>query len=227
MMDAAVVAQLRRSIEREYFSQKVPLVCTPVVLLIARLFFLFSDVFFVFLNGVSVETCPRKQVARKGEEDTPPIPQPSGSFPLAVGSLESTAARGYFESMYAIDCLDIHGHWTVSTRENVGLNVGFPRNRKDISTVYIISASGICCATQIVAAGAATVVGSVHEGPEGGVFGATSGKVVKMFAIGLGSGFLAGVFGVGGGVVTVPALSLATDLGHKEVGFLFLCFVGG
>ncbi|CAM9222789.1 unnamed protein product, partial [Pylaiella littoralis] len=44
-----------------------------------------------------------------------------------------------------------------------------------------------------------------------------SGKVVKMFAIGAGSGFLAGVFGVGGGILTVPAISLATDLGHKEV----------
>ena len=42
-------------------------------------------------------------------------------------------------------------------------------------------------------------------------------KLPKMFTIGLGSGFLAGVFGVGGGVVTVPAISLATDLGHKEV----------
>lgn len=42
-------------------------------------------------------------------------------------------------------------------------------------------------------------------------------KLPRMFAIGIGSGFLAGVFGVGGGVVTVPAISLATDLGHKEV----------
>lgn len=41
--------------------------------------------------------------------------------------------------------------------------------------------------------------------------------VLKMSAIGLGSGFLAGVFGVGGGVVTVPAISLTTDLSHKEV----------
>lgn len=44
-----------------------------------------------------------------------------------------------------------------------------------------------------------------------------AGKVVKMFAIGAGSGFLAGVFGVGGGILTVPSISLATDLGHKEV----------
>lgn len=42
-------------------------------------------------------------------------------------------------------------------------------------------------------------------------------KLPRMFAIGIGSGFLAGVFGVGGGVVTVPAISLATDMGHKEV----------
>lgn len=42
-------------------------------------------------------------------------------------------------------------------------------------------------------------------------------KLPRMLAIGIGSGFLAGVFGVGGGVVTVPAISLATDLGHKEV----------
>lgn len=55
-------------------------------------------------------------------------------------------------------------------------------------------------------------VGDAKEGPS------SSGlkKVLKMFAIGLGSGFLAGVFGVGGGVVTVPAISLATDLSHKE-----------
>ena len=38
-----------------------------------------------------------------------------------------------------------------------------------------------------------------------------------MFAIGAGSGFLAGIFGVGGGILTVPSISLATDLGHKEV----------
>lgn len=42
-------------------------------------------------------------------------------------------------------------------------------------------------------------------------------RIVKIGGIGLGSGFLAGVFGVGGGVVTVPAMSLATDLDHKKV----------
>ena len=34
--------------------------------------------------------------------------------------------------------------------------------------------------------------------------------------IGLGSGFLAGLFGVGGGAVVVPALSVATDLSHYQ-----------
>ena len=72
------------------------------------------------------------------------------------------------------------------------------------------------------------MVGGVHEGQDGGMVGPTSGKkVVRMFAIGLGSGFLAGVFGVGGGVVTVPALSLATDLGHKEVSPIVCVIVGG
>lgn len=35
-------------------------------------------------------------------------------------------------------------------------------------------------------------------------------------AIGLCSGFLAGVFGVGGGVIVVPALALATDMNHYQ-----------
>ncbi|CAM9661364.1 unnamed protein product [Ectocarpus sp. 12 AP-2014] len=47
--------------------------------------------------------------------------------------------------------------------------------------------------------------------------GASSERVTTMLAIGAGSGFLAGVFGVGGGVLTVPSVSLATDLGHKKV----------
>lgn len=34
--------------------------------------------------------------------------------------------------------------------------------------------------------------------------------------IGLASGFLAGVFGVGGGVVVVPALAIATDMNHYQ-----------
>lgn len=52
---------------------------------------------------------------------------------------------------------------------------------------------------------------------DGGVMPGLAGAL-RMCGIGLGSGFLAGVFGVGGGVVTVPAISLATDLSHKEVG---------
>lgn len=59
---------------------------------------------------------------------------------------------------------------------------------------------------------------STEVSEEGGVLsGMGSEKVGKMFAIGAGSGFLAGVFGVGGGILTVPSVSLATDLGHKEV----------
>ncbi|CAM9462111.1 unnamed protein product, partial [Choristocarpus tenellus] len=41
--------------------------------------------------------------------------------------------------------------------------------------------------------------------------------ITRMGTIGLGSGLLAGMFGIGGGVVTVPAITFATDLGHKEV----------
>jgi uncharacterized membrane protein YfcA len=41
--------------------------------------------------------------------------------------------------------------------------------------------------------------------------------------IGLGSGFLAGLFGVGGGAVVVPALTLATDMNHYEALGTSLC----
>ncbi|CAN0270287.1 unnamed protein product [Ectocarpus fasciculatus] len=54
-------------------------------------------------------------------------------------------------------------------------------------------------------------------GESAGVPGVSSERVTTMLAIGAGSGFLAGVFGVGGGVLTVPSVSLATDLGHKKV----------
>ncbi|CAM9618716.1 unnamed protein product, partial [Phaeothamnion confervicola] len=39
---------------------------------------------------------------------------------------------------------------------------------------------------------------------------------VRMVFIGLGSGLLAGVFGVGGGVINIPAVALATDLSHLQ-----------
>ena len=41
--------------------------------------------------------------------------------------------------------------------------------------------------------------------------------------IGLGSGFLAGLFGVGGGAVVVPALALCTDLDHYQALGTSLC----
>ncbi|KAG5192654.1 sulfite exporter TauE/SafE-domain-containing protein, partial [Tribonema minus] len=43
-----------------------------------------------------------------------------------------------------------------------------------------------------------------------------SSDPLRMAAIGACSGFLAGIFGVGGGAVTVPAISLCTDFTHKE-----------
>ncbi|CAN0289064.1 unnamed protein product [Ectocarpus sp. 12 AP-2014] len=55
------------------------------------------------------------------------------------------------------------------------------------------------------------------EGTSPSVPGVSSERVTTMLAIGAGSGFLAGIFGVGGGVLTVPSVSLATDLGHKKV----------
>ncbi|CAN0180194.1 unnamed protein product, partial [Ectocarpus sp. 4 AP-2014] len=54
------------------------------------------------------------------------------------------------------------------------------------------------------------------EGTSPSVPGVSTERVTTMLAIGAGSGFLAGVFGVGGGVLTVPSVSLATDLGHKK-----------
>ena len=42
-------------------------------------------------------------------------------------------------------------------------------------------------------------------------------------AIGLGSGFLAGLFGVGGGAVVVPALTIATDMNHYQALGTSLC----
>ena len=41
--------------------------------------------------------------------------------------------------------------------------------------------------------------------------------------IGLGSGFLAGLFGVGGGAIVVPALTLCTDMTHYQALGTSLC----
>ena len=40
------------------------------------------------------------------------------------------------------------------------------------------------------------------------------GDLISLGSIGVVTGFLSGLFGVGGGAVTVPALSLATDMSH-------------
>jgi uncharacterized membrane protein YfcA len=41
-------------------------------------------------------------------------------------------------------------------------------------------------------------------------------RILPPAAIGLASGFLAGLFGVGGGTIVVPALTVATDITHYE-----------
>mmetsp|Transcript_580 Transcript_580/g.896 ORF Transcript_580/g.896 Transcript_580/m.896 type:complete len:288 (-) Transcript_580:104-967(-) len=48
-------------------------------------------------------------------------------------------------------------------------------------------------------------------------------RIAPSAVIGLGSGFLAGLFGVGGGAVVVPALTLATDMNHYEALGTSLC----
>jgi len=48
-------------------------------------------------------------------------------------------------------------------------------------------------------------------------------KVLPIACIGLGSGFLAGMFGVGGGAVVVPALTIATDMNHYQALGTSLC----
>ena len=88
--------------------------------------------------------------------------------------------------------------------------------------VFETALTGNAWIYQTTAGVSATVTGG-GRGSEEEMLGPTSVKMARMFAIGLGSGFLAGVFGVGGGVVTVPALSLATDLSHKEVRFACCC----
>eukprot|EP00633_Aureoumbra_lagunensis_P006812 CAMPEP_0197315340 /NCGR_PEP_ID=MMETSP0891-20130614/37827_1 /TAXON_ID=44058 ORGANISM="Aureoumbra lagunensis, Strain CCMP1510" /NCGR_SAMPLE_ID=MMETSP0891 /ASSEMBLY_ACC=CAM_ASM_000534 /LENGTH=274 /DNA_ID=CAMNT_0042804241 /DNA_START=90 /DNA_END=914 /DNA_ORIENTATION=+ len=42
-------------------------------------------------------------------------------------------------------------------------------------------------------------------------------RSVSLLAIGSASGFLAGLFGVGGGAIVVPALALATEMDHKTM----------
>ena len=44
----------------------------------------------------------------------------------------------------------------------------------------------------------------------------TVGRLIAPCVIGLGSGFLAGLFGVGGGTIVVPALTVATDCTHYQ-----------
>lgn len=48
-------------------------------------------------------------------------------------------------------------------------------------------------------------------------------RLVVPGVAGLGAGFAAGLFGVGGGLVTVPALTVATDMSHKEALGTSLC----
>jgi uncharacterized protein len=48
-------------------------------------------------------------------------------------------------------------------------------------------------------------------------------KLLPPAIIGLGSGFLAGLFGMGGGAIVVPALTLFTDVNHYEVLGTSLC----
>ena len=48
-------------------------------------------------------------------------------------------------------------------------------------------------------------------------------KIVTMGMIGLGSGFMAGLFGVGGGAVVVPSLTLWTDMDHYTALGTSLC----
>lgn len=48
-------------------------------------------------------------------------------------------------------------------------------------------------------------------------------RVVPAGMIGLGSGFLAGLFGVGGGAVVVPALAVVTDMTHYQALGTSLC----
>lgn len=48
-------------------------------------------------------------------------------------------------------------------------------------------------------------------------------EIVPLLGVGVAAGFLAGLFGVGGGAVVVPLLALATDLDHKTALGTSLC----
>ena len=161
-------------------------------------------------TGVSPELLPERSAeippspaVAEGNMSSPSV----GSVPSAGGAGQPTV--GYFESTIKTFESSV-GYFL----EKIGSNVSEAPTKDLVASKT--TASGSTSANQSTA-GAATMVGNGEESAEEDTFGPTSDKVVKMFAIGLGSGFLAGVFGVGGGVVTVPALSLATDLGHKQV----------
>lgn len=137
-----------------------------------------------------------------------------GSFPSTVGPWRSTVLL--FESS-----IESFESTVGSFGERIRSLVSTAESPTQDSAVSETAAPGNASDNNISAV-TSTMAGGGGGASLSDVFGPTSGKVVRMFAIGLGSGFLAGVFGVGGGVVTVPALSLATDLGHKEVS-LFFC----
>jgi uncharacterized membrane protein YfcA len=48
-------------------------------------------------------------------------------------------------------------------------------------------------------------------------------RILPPAVIGLASGFLAGLFGVGGGAIVVPALTLCTDMNHYQALGTSLC----
>ena len=55
-------------------------------------------------------------------------------------------------------------------------------------------------------------------------------QFATMAAVGGMSGFVAGVFGIGGGTLTVPAIALTTDLTHHEILgalLMWVCACGG
>ena len=79
----------------------------------------------------------------------------------------------------------------------------------------LVVAPIVPCRNQILDA-----VGAADRGPVGD--GAVR-EVVPLLGVGAAAGFLAGLFGVGGGAVVVPLLALATDLDHKTALGTSLC----